>query len=271
MLKQVSALQRDLINFVNIYTSKAIFHSDYDFQEPHEFIEATALRQKFFRLGSNCRFVSEHFLIAAPIGESVSNYCTLEVEKSNFGYSPLHWAFDSKIDAQNVALSKLNECPHIMSKAEFREFGTLRAGHRLQLRNLYRSLEQWTIALNSDLVLALILQCLWQAGVQLSCQETSLADRKWIRDSHVDLLCPHFCLKLIDLCVSTIERYSKDWTAHTALLAIEAVLSRIVSLNSDEQIRSQAIKAQICCLKIAYDWTNQLERLLAMSHELCVE
>ena len=270
----------DFKDFLNISKRKTKFYTDYigydddynGFNNMHDdFEEVICSSQKFFRLDTNCKFISERFLVADRIDESISEYCTFLVETDQFEDDNLQWAINPTINTQNVALSKIDNYPCNTSPAEFREFGTLRAGHRLQLRNLYRALEQRTLALKSGAVLALILQSLWQAGPPLSSNETTLVNRKWIRDSHMDLLCPHFCSKLIDLCLSVVERYSRDWTAHTVLIAIETVLSRVVSLNPDVQIRCKAIRAQIRCLRIAYNWVNQLKNLLAKSHELSDE
>ena len=261
----------DFKNFVNISQQNTEIPNDTDNigndNNINNFNEVTESVQKFVRLGNNCTFTWERCLVAGRIDESLSEYCMFKVEQRHFGNTDLQWALSQTI-SQNVAYSKLNLCPDNMSLAEFREFGTFRAGHRLQLRNLYRALEQRTLSLKSRAVLALILQSLWQAGPPLPFSELSLVDRKWIRDAHVDLLCPHFCLKLIKLCSSVVELYSKDLTAHTALLAIEAVLSRIASLNFDKDNRSLAIKAQIRCLEIAYGWTEQLQNLLYNSYDV---
>ena len=269
---QKNKFSMDFKNFLNISQRMTEFSSDYirddgaynGEDKNDNFNEFTCSGQKFFRLGNNFKFIWERCLVDGRIDESISEYCKFNIESEISTRTNLLWALDQTINTQNVALCE--ECPHNMSPAEFREFGTFRAGNRLQLRNLYRALEQRTLPLKSRAVLALTLQSLWQAGPPLSCLETTIEDRKWIRDAHVDLLCLHFTSKLIDLCISVIERYSKDWTAHTVLLAIEAVLSRIVSLNPDVPIRFHAIRAQIQCLRTSCDWTNQLKSRLEKSH-----
>ena len=137
-----------------------------------DFEKVTCSSQKFFRLDTNCKFIWERFLVAVRIDESITEYCTFPVETDHFKDDKLQWAINQTINNQNVALYKFDKCLSNMSPAEFREFGTLRAGHRLQLRNLYRALEQRTLAIKSRDVLALILQSLWEAGPPLSSNET---------------------------------------------------------------------------------------------------
>lgn len=210
-----------------------------------------------------CEFFWESGVAAVNTDAPLSEYCTLNCNHR------IKWAISQTGSSHNDLQSNLCLCPDDLTFMEFREFVAFRTGHRLQLRNLYRALEQRTLSLESDSVLALILQSLWQAGPPVTCSnsESIHEDRKWVRDSHMDLLCPYFSSKLIDLCLSVVERYSTNWKAYRSLLAIESVLSRVASLTPDAKIKSQAISAQIRCLNISRNWIDRLKSLLSESRE----
>lgn len=110
--------------------------------------------------GFHCDFFNDRKeLCEGAIKGSVSRFCTFKVESSS-KYSSLQLAVDDTYHSQNNALSRLNDCPVELSLSEFREFGSLRSGHRLQLRNLYRAIFQGALSLKSKSVLALVQQSL---------------------------------------------------------------------------------------------------------------
>ena len=197
---------------------------------------------------------------------SVKNYTTLEVEGGSPYSSLPAWAVQNATHNQNQIIAQKSTCPTSLSLCEFVEFGSIRAGHRLQLRNIYRALEQRTLTLKSKSVLALILEALWEAGPPNSGESF---DNSWIRDSHVDLLCPEFTAKLVDELESLAVRYAKNWQDHTGLLVPILISARIVSLNvTNETIANRAVKCLIRCRGIAMEWTVDLERLLAQTSQL---
>lgn len=254
--------------------------------------------QKYYRLGSRLKlFLESHYKSLTPTEEdasfivnnayrcdffnnnnnlaggtgvgSISRFCTFKVETSSV-YSSLQWAVHSTRHSQNEALSRLNECPVDLSFPEFREFGSLRAGHRLQLRNLFRALEQRSLTFKVKSVLALVLQTLWQAGPP----SASDALCKWVRDSHEDLCCPNFTRKLIELAVTIANRHARSWMDHSALLAVVSIVGRIASVTTDSTILSDALRAMILLQDIVAGpngWIKQIELLLVKSDKFTLE
>ena len=160
--------------------------------------------------------------------------------------------------------------------AEFREFGTFPAGKRAT----GCSSEICTARSNSGRFHSSSAQCsrsfsnrCGRRGLRFYLLSSLLLTESRLTKSgletHMWICCVRTLLLIaeyvINLWSSVVEQYSKDWTEHTALLAIKAVLSHIASLNPDEQTRSLAIETQIHRLNIANWWSNKLQSLLCMT------
>jgi len=95
----------------------------------------------------------------------VKKWCVLSVEpKSLYAKARLQWTLESTSHNENQVIARLSHCPGKMRLEEFKTFGSLRAGHRLQLRNILHALVTKSLSFKEESVLVLIGQSIWEAG-----------------------------------------------------------------------------------------------------------
>jgi hypothetical protein len=125
-------------------------------------------------------------------------------------------------------------------------------------------LVQRSISLKAQSVLSIIQQSLWQAGPPLCEEELERIGEnyRWIRDSHVDLLCPLFTTKFLRILEEIAERYERSWMEHNPLLCAILIASRIASLTSHLSVQSHSIELLMKCCNIAFGWIESIEKLL---------
>ena len=225
---------------------------------------------------SNCQFYfkNQRQSSSQQTG-SVHEYCILKVESL---YQNMQWCISATTHNPNEAYSRQNDCDPKLSIAEFREFGTLRAGHRLQLRNLLRSLEQRSLSLQAPSVAALVLQALWQAGPPLSPDEKKTTPKAvgWLRSAHWDLANKDFVKALLESVDRVVERHEHSWTNYCVLLIAVAVATRVASVaprstrtdaehENTRDALERALKLLEKCRKIGNDWIETLDRMLSTS------
>lgn len=128
--------------------------------------------------------------------QSVKKFVTFSVEKLSV-YKSLQWTLDSTKHTQNKVLATQSDCPADLSIAEYKEFGSLRAdGHRLQYRNLYRTISDESLSFETPSVLALVMQALWEAGP---------GGIQWYREANEDFVDLDFVRATHDLLAAYIR------------------------------------------------------------------
>ncbi|XP_065660133.1 uncharacterized protein LOC136084025 isoform X2 [Hydra vulgaris] len=160
---------------------------------------------------------------------------------------------------ENEVLSCQINCPLNLRLDEFKVFGSLRAGHRLQLRKILRALEMRSLSFESSSVFALIAQALWQAGPAI---KENVDDPVLFFESHADLRNDEFCSVLIECLSKYLENISKNWKKHSQLQVVIILALRIFSLSS-EKVRIKATILLMRCRCIAQTWATQIETLLS--------
>ena len=219
---------------------------------------------------SNCQFYFKNQRQSSSLlTGSVHEYCILKVEKLS-PYQNMQWCISAKTHNSNEAYSQQNYCNPKLSIAEFREFGTLRAGHRLQLRNLLRSLEQRSLSLRAPSVAALVLQALWQAGPPLSSEEEETTPKAvgWLRSAHWDLSHEDFVFALLGSVERVVDRHEHSWTDHCVLLIAVAVATRVASVATVSEARERALQLLEKCRKIGNAWITTLDNTLSTSEHI---
>lgn len=90
----------------------------------------------------------------------------------------------------------------------------------------------------------------------------------------MDLHCPPFTRKLLELAVSVADRHARSWQDHSALLSAISIIGRIASTTLDEAVRSGALRSLVHCLLIITGpngWIDQIELLLTKSYQFTIE
>jgi hypothetical protein len=185
---------------------------------------------------------------------------------SAFAVEPAYGAMQSFLGCtkhtENEVLARQAECPEGIALSEFKCFGALRSGHRLQLKNMLAALESRSLSLDQDSVVSLLSQALWQAecpsplGPGDAEQGIRLA-----RDSHMDLLSEGFCGELLRVCGEVLVEVQENWKHHRKLLAMINIALRCLSLAPNFRMIMKAVEVLTKCRAMADDWgTNNTHK-----------
>jgi hypothetical protein len=104
-------------------------------------------------------------------------------------YADLAWSMVDTTHTSNMVIARQSQCPVVISYHEWDAFGHLRAGNRLQWRNMMLELVRGTLTLGNPAVYLLFRQAAWQAEKALSLEdEEGLDPDPPLREAHLDLL-----------------------------------------------------------------------------------
>lgn len=180
--------------------------------------------------------------------QSVKKYVRFSVETPSI-YSGLQWTLEGTSHTQNSVLTEQCECPDKLSLNEFVNFGSIRAdGHRLQLRNLYRVLETEGLSFETQSVLALVMQALWEAG------PLDAARLKWYREPHEDFADGAFAMSMIELLERYVNQQESNWKHPLKLIVATIIAVKIFEINSDEANAERIVKLLLRIREIAIKW-----------------
>ncbi|KAG0619346.1 hypothetical protein M758_4G132600 [Ceratodon purpureus] len=230
---------------VSHYSSLHISASDEDFIKPNGY------NVHLLEAGGN------HSASTACYKEGANtSFLTLTV---NGDYKCLQWTITSTTHDENQVLARQMQCPPKLNLAEFKAFGALRAGHRLQIRNISHVLEMQTLSLFQPSVVNLFSQALWQTGPLTSSLES--CSNKWVRESHLDLQEQPFAEYMICQLQILLERNKENWKDHLGLLSIVIIGARILALSEDAW-QEAASGILLSCRAIAESWLEKIEQVL---------
>ena len=174
-------------------------------------------------------------------------------------YFNLQYAVDSVSHSQNEVIANQDDCSRVLSLPEYLSFGSLRAdGERIQWHNIKREMAASNLRFNTEAVCTLITQAAWQAG---SRGESDL------RNAHLDLQDPSFCVELLAIVGRVLESISANWKSDHTMLSLITLVLRVSSLSSDRSVVSDALDLLRRMRAVARDWTS----ILAATLEKCAE
>lgn len=175
--------------------------------------------------------------------------------KVSESYSSLQWAIEGCTHSQNRILSEIN-VPH---HPELVAFGSLRAGHRIQLMNLYRYLSNRQLQLEREPVLALILQTLWEVGPRT---DYNAGDR----EAHVDFLDDEFTEEFVQLLETLVSNNDTNYANPLIFTGIVVITGRIMELN--ETCRERCYNLLKTCRSCLESWVDTIELEIKCTHTL---
>ncbi|PVF94399.1 hypothetical protein CPB86DRAFT_818034 [Serendipita vermifera] len=178
--------------------------------------------------------------------------CTLQVEGS---YQSLQKYLDATSHSPNQVIASQHLCPTELSIDEYIAFGHIRAGNRLQWRNILRALRSQHLSFSEASVYFLILQAIWQAG--------QMGYEGLYREAHSDLSDEIFCAQALRDLETAIGLAGDNWT-HTLLLAVIIALTlRIHNFVQHEHLKLHAINILSQARRTAFEWISTLQALVA--------
>lgn len=164
----------------------------------------------------------------------------------------LQWAVSSTSHTQNMVLSRQMECPRDISRSTFISFCSLRAGHRLQLRNIVLALEDRGIPFDHESEISLLSQALWEAGPALRESDG------WSREVHADLRDELFARRLLDGALRLLENAESNWGNNRLLVAVITIMNRVLSLSERRWAEDAAAMIRKC-RKVGVQWARDLQ------------
>ena len=183
--------------------------------------------------------------------------CTLKCEKP---YDILQWAIAGTIHTENRVLAEQSTCPKNFSLNEFIKYGSFRAGHRLQMRNLLDAIETRGLSFKHRAVYSLIAQSIWQVGPINDCFE--LNSNNYYPSSHLDFNEPTYLIKLHCILSNWLKLSTKCWNDHLVLLVIVIIISRGISLAPNDESRTLFVDLIFKCRSVLVNWLEVIQNNL---------
>ena len=183
--------------------------------------------------------------------------CIFNIEEP---YDILQWAVSSTTHTENQVLSHQSKCPKNLSLKEFIKYGSFRAGHRLQTRNLLDAIETRGLSFKNKAVYSLIAQSIWQVGPLKDNAEIDFI--YFYPSSHYDFSLSEYMSKLNQILSGFLEINIKCWNDHLILLNIVIITSRAISLSLNVAIKDLMVKLMLRCRKILSNWLETVLDIL---------
>lgn len=229
--------------FGQTHYGKNIDVTGYDVR-PENFIVGNGLQTTLF----TCR----HFQVWKPESENMFTMQVASTGEKQGLYQPLQFALNLKRPSENFVIASQYTCHHELSLREFHDFGSLRSGPSIQLRNLYIAISSKSLSLELEPVLALVMQTLWENGgidqnIHLDFQE----DDK-------------FSLNFLELVERVMEDNASNWSKAMMALPLILIIVRILELNPNMN-REARWRLQRFRIKLN-SWSVALEDMLRREH-----
>ncbi|KAJ7521861.1 hypothetical protein O6H91_19G071900 [Diphasiastrum complanatum] len=254
LLRWISAQSGRLTTLCS--TSKLFAHSHYSSQHPSDanesFIKPNGFNVRLMECARNDK-------ASVATYRSQGDVYSLTTLDADGVYKCLQWTIDGTSHTENQVLARQVKCPPELNLSEYKAFGTLRAGHLLQIRNITRVLEMQTLSLSKPSVVNLFARALWQTGPPIPGKDPG--PEGWFRESHLDLREQSFARYVIKQLLFLIENNRENWKDHLALLSIVIIGARVLAMS--EVAWEQAAGDVLCrCRAVAENWLDRIEQVL---------
>lgn len=183
----------------------------------------------------------------------VREKCTLKLLDER--YKGLQYAVENTTHTSNEVISTQDKCPEALRMHEFYAFGTLRAGHRLQWRNIARELIARILNFSCYETHALVVQAAWQAG-------PSGIEEGICRESHIDLKEEDFGVSLLSALEDALGTIEGNWQGATAARTFIALAIRLMSLSTYGVVREGCARFLQRAREISLRWARNLGQIL---------
>ncbi|KAJ6191961.1 hypothetical protein J3E72DRAFT_399452 [Bipolaris maydis] len=209
-----------------------------------------ALRYRYFDNSHNT------FITILRSTPQVSKKCTYQLPpRSSKLQAYLRTPTTSNDITPNQVIARLSDCPSHFSLDEYKAFGSLPIGYRIQYQNILVQLAMPTLDLNKTETQCLILQMIHRAGPPTSNSNPE-------RIAHDILTDELFCGALTNKIEAALRRVSENWETWRAVAALVQVTLRILSINTSDRIAGRCIELLQEARLISLKWLNRLKKRL---------
>jgi hypothetical protein len=178
----------------------------------------------------------------------LNKQCTFQLDGV---YKPLQAYIETTSHTPNQVIAAQHLCPVSLSIDEYITFGHIRAGDRLQWRNIIRALRTQSLTFSESGVYFLILQAVWQAGPG--------GGEGVRREAHADLQDEIFCAQALDQLEGTLELLGDNWTQTLSLASAVVLVLRIHSFTTAEYVQQRAGLVLKKARSLAMQWISSLK------------
>ncbi|KAK3346903.1 hypothetical protein B0T25DRAFT_613574 [Lasiosphaeria hispida] len=168
-----------------------------------------------------------------------------------------HW-IPSTAHTSNQVIAAQSNCPLDMTLSEFRAFGNLRSGARLQWANVLCQLKIPSLDLNKKSSFSLILQACLEAGPDTL--------NTVLRDTHVDTESEQFAENMVEALYDAFNRVRESWQNDVAVCLLVCLATRLLSLSPSEAISGSLLGYLSRIRKVSIGWARQLVKKIDQSN-----
>jgi hypothetical protein len=176
--------------------------------------------------------------------------CAMEVTHDG-PYNTLRFAVEGTTHTSNQIITAQHECPTVITLHDYEAFGHLRAGHKLQWRNMLKEIRRMVLSLSHSDVHILFLQAMWQV-------EAKSKSDKWYREAHADVVEPVFGLEVVEEMTSLLYKIKDNWTWCFACGTLIAMAARILSTTDEQSVQSAAITFLRQARRVVHQWLKEI-------------
>jgi hypothetical protein len=175
---------------------------------------------------------------------------SMEID-SNGAYGHLQPAVSTTTYTSNHIIASQDTCPERITLHDHEAFGHIRAGHKLQWRNMLRELRRGILNISHTDVYLLFLQAMWQAGPRSMGNE-------WRRESHLDGDEMAFGLEAVQEMEAILDSIQDNRTWAYACGVLIAMAARILSLTDKPQVRDDTIGLLNRVRRVVHKWLKEV-------------
>ena len=155
----------------------------------------------------------------------------------------------------NQVIASLSDCPSHFSLDEYKAFGSLPIGYRIQYQNILVQLAMPAVDLAKIETQCLVLQTLHRAGPLSSNNSVE-------RTAHEILANESFCQALTDKIEAALGRVSENWETWRAVATLVQLTLRMLSVNTSKRIAAKCLELLQEARQISLKWLNHLKKRL---------
>ncbi|KIM24742.1 hypothetical protein M408DRAFT_331697 [Serendipita vermifera MAFF 305830] len=238
------------LNFASSVKSLAQAHYGDDRRFPADEKDVLFKHKGIFNMYD--RMADESTLPFSSFKGSLRTTCTFQVGGI---YGELQHFINDTRHSPNSVLASLSKTPHGMNPTEFRTFGMIRAGNRLQWRNIMASLRSQTLSFSEPAILALILQSIWQAGPV----GPNIHAEDFYREAHMDLADENFGIQVAGQLLRIIRSLDRNWKQTNYMSILVSLTLRLYAFTPHLTVKVQAQNALKEARSLLEVWIGMIE------------
>ncbi|KAJ6485692.1 hypothetical protein C8R45DRAFT_997523 [Mycena sanguinolenta] len=198
--------------------------------------------------------VADEWLPSAFPLIDIRSACTPELPDP---YKSLNWTIISTTHTPNNVIACQSQCPPELSYHEWENFGHLRAGVRLQWRNIVLQLISGVVDLANPAVHVLFQHAAWQAETPLAREPLG-----YYREAHFELSQEDFGLQIVDVLDKRLATISQNWKESWTVATLAVVACRLLSLTPYESVKDEVLVLLSRLRQKLFNWMKDALNLL---------